>query len=209
MIISIFNSASAKKTSLFAILAVLISGLMASCISLDGKAVGTINNVESIKDVSILVDRAVDKHIAIAFRNDSNVTKSIMIRPVGGDIGYDTGGGTGFAMGYGEDNIKAAYLLTVSDFTLEPGEEKLIDVFLRNWYYATMNFTSTLRVDVLDGKERYRLEFPVSQEDVFDNPKKMFQDNKLGRNDPNSYASVQIGADSLPANFTIKIPVKE
>jgi len=208
MYLQILEFKPGRNPLITAVSAIMALMVMTSCVSLDSETAGTVYAVEKVNGVSMLMDRAVDKHLALAVRNDSPVPKDVMIRPVGGDIGYDDGTSNSM-MNFNPTGgyVKAAYILSGADFTLQPGEAKMVDIFLKNWHFTTRDFTTKVRVDVIENDVRHRIVFEVNQDDIFDDSRKMIQDNKMGRNDPSTYASVHIGVDSLPAAFTLTIPV--
>lgn len=173
---------------LLALILPVITGA-ASCSSLGGSSPGILNNVENSGAVKMLLSPAVNNHLALALRNDSVEAQKLIVRISGGDISHysiqpDSSG-----------TVRASYILSESDLTLKPGDEKLVDIFLKNWFLTTANFSSRVRVDVVNASGRQRFVFEVNQDDIFDNSRQTIKDNRMGRNNPygSSYVKVCLG----------------
>lgn len=187
----------------FVALILLTASATLSCSSSGGSIPANLDSVEFPGDVSLRLDPAEDKHLALEFRNDSIEDQKFIIRITGGDISYHSirKGSSG--------KVKAAYLLTESNFTLEPEDEKVIDIFLKNWFLTTVNFNSRLRVDLIDEHGRTRIVFEVDQDDIFDDSRQTIKDNRMGLNNPYGSSYVQVGLGALPGNAVLTFPVDE
>ncbi len=172
----------------------------------DSEQDGIVGSVYNVDGVKILLDPASDRLLAYALRNDSNRPVTVTVRPIGGEIGYNTGGSSGFgAMGMGDKHY-AGYLVTPNSIVLQPGDESMGKIFLKNWYKANKNFTHRIEFKVTVEEERHMVMIKASQDDIFSDAKDMFQQNKLGRNDPSKYAAKHNGADQLPGDYSLSIP---
>lgn len=202
---TVFHFHSRKITVLIVLLAIIILSLM-SCVSFDSQQEGIVGSVYDVNGVKVLVDPASDRLLAFALRNDSNRQVTVNIRPIGGEIGYDTSGGSGFGGKASGNRHRAAYITSPNNIILNPGNEVMGQVFLKNWYLANKNFTSRIEFKVGVPEEIHMIMIEADQDDMFDDSKDMFQQNKLGKNDPTRYASRHIGVDRLPDTYSLAIP---
>lgn len=177
-----------------------------SCASFDSQQEGVVGTVYDVTGIKILMDSGADRLLAFAIRNDSNTEKTVRLRALGGEIGWNTGGGKGFAS-VGSSNVyRAGYFVSPGEIVLNPGEEIMGQIFLNNWYHANKDFSSRFEFRVIDDSERHMVKIEADQDDIFENAKDMFQQNKLGRNDPGTYGSKHFSVDSLPVNYSLTIP---
>lgn len=185
-----------------------IAFLLSSCVSFDSQQEGVVGSVYDIEGVKILMDSGADRLLAFAVRNDSDAAKTLRLRAVGGEIGWDTGGTTGYKFGsVGTGNVhRAAYLVSPGEMVLNPGDEIMGQVFLNNWYLANKDFSSKFEFRIVTDEERHMVAITADQDDIFVNSKDMFQQNKLGRNNPARYSSRHLGVDKLPRDYTLTIP---
>jgi len=195
------------------IAAVLLFGFfsvffLVSCISIDSEQEGVIGNVYEVDGVKILLDPASDKLLAFALRNDSQRQVSVQVRPIGGMIGYRTSGSSGFGgVGMGSSSkVQAGYLVSPNDIVLNTGDDAMGKIFLNNWHTANQPFNHRFEFNVRVDGERHRIMIRADQDDIFDDAKDTFQQNKLGRNNPGNYGAKHIGASNLPPGFTLTIP---
>jgi hypothetical protein len=190
--------------------AVSVIGItFSSCVSYDAVEEGSMNTACHVNGATLIMDRGVDKFIVLGVRNDSSGDVEVRLRPIGGEIGYDFYGGGGYStLGGSLDNtIRGAYITSGNEAVLSPGEETLITVFLKNWYLANKDFRHRMEIVVDNGLERHALNIYITQDDIFDDAKKTFTDNKLGKNDPSSFGAVHLGIGGLPGNFVLTIPL--
>ncbi|MCK5737302.1 MAG: hypothetical protein KAH21_12530, partial [Spirochaetaceae bacterium] len=103
--------------------------------------------------------------------------------------------------------VRGAYLSSGNNGSLKPGDETLITIFLKNWYLANKNFKHRMEVVIDNGIEQHALNIYVTQDDIFADAKKTFNDNKLGKNDPGRNGAAHIGMGTLPGNFSLTIPI--
>lgn len=180
--------------------------LISSCASFDSQQEGSVGTVYDVTGVKILMDSGADRLLAFAIRNDSTNEKTIRLRALGGEIGWNTGGSKGFGS-VGTSNVyRAGYIVSPSEIVLRPEEEIIGQIFLNNWYQANKDFSSRFEFRVVTEEERHMVKIEADQDDIFINAKDMFQQNKLGRNDPGSFGSKHIGVNSLPPDYTLTIP---
>ena len=177
-----------------------------SCVSYESEQDGVVGSVYDVNGVKVLVDPASDRLLAFALRNDSDRQVTIHVRAIGGEIGYNTGGSSGFAGMSSGGYRRAAYLISPNDILLKPGDEAMGKVFLKNWSQATRNFTSRIEFNVKVEEERHMVMIKADQDDIFGDAKDMFQQNKLGKNDPNRYGSKHYRVDQLPDGYSLIIP---
>jgi len=191
-----------------AVLLAAASGIIfSSCVSYDAVAEGDMNTLYSVNGAGVFMDQGVDKMLVLGIRNDSQGELQVKVRPIGGEIGYNYYSGVSNFGSTSNSNIRAAYLTKRNNRTLAPGNEVLIEIFLRNWYLANKDFKHRMEIVVDNGMESHALNIYATQDDIFDDAKKTFTDNKLGRNDPSSFGAVHIGVGTLPGNFTLTIPL--
>jgi len=182
--------------------------IFSSCVSYDAVAEGEMNTLYSVNGASVIMDQGVDKLVVLGIRNDSPGELLVKIRPIGGEIGYSyySNGSSGF--GTSPNNVvRASYLTKGNNKALAPGDEVMIEAFLKNWYLANKNFKHRMEIVIDNGMESHALNIHVTQDDIFDDAKKTFTDNKLGKNDPSRNGAVHIGVGVLPGNFTLIIPL--
>ena len=190
------------------ITAVITVIFLSACVSYDSVQEGKMNTLYHVNGASLIMDKGVDKLVALGVRNDSSGELQVRVRAIGGEIGFNYYTGSSSGMGYSSDNVvRAAYITTGNDASLAPGKETIISIFLKNWYLANKDFKHRMEVVIDNGVETHAINIYVSQDDIFDDAKKTFQRNKLGENDPSSHGAVHIGVGNLPANFTITIPL--
>ena len=209
MIPCIFNTDS-KLSSFIGVIAIsLLSLLTASCVSYDSVEEGMMNTVYKVNGGSVLMDKGTDKMVVLGARNDSDSDITVTVRTIGGEIGYrsSSSGVSNFTKS-SSSMTRGAYLTGGNTAIIHPGEETMITVFLKNWYMANKKFKHRMEVIVDNGIERHVINIFVTQDDIFNDSKKTFTDNKLGRNDPSKNGASHIGVGVLPGNFVLTIPLK-
>ena len=177
-----------------------------SCASFETEQEGDVGKIYDVAGVKIFTDAGFDRVLAFALRNDSSQSVTVNIHPRGGEIGYRTQGATGYAGKSASQTVRAAYLVFNNDIVLQPGEEAMGWLFLKNWYLANKNFTNRFDFRVIDTEARHMIRIEADQNDIFDDAENMFQQNKLGRNDPTRYGAKHYGAGEPPKDFSLTVP---
>lgn len=205
----IFKIASGNRAFILVTAAILTTMITISCVSHESVEEGSVNSVYFVNGACLIMDQAVDKVVVLAVRNDSDSDLEVNVRPIGGEIGYNSGG-SGSRTYFSSSSsgiVRAGYLTRGNNPILHPDEEALITVFLNNWYLATKNFSHRMEVIIDNGLESHAINIQVSQDDIFTDAKQTFTNNKFGRNDPSLNSWVNIDVGSLLGNFVITIPV--
>ncbi len=187
----------------------LLSLLTASCVSYDSVEEGEMNTVYKVNGGSVLMDKGIDKMVVLGARNDSDSDITVTVRAIGGEIGYrsSSSGVSNFSKS-SSSMTRGAYLTGGNNAIIRPGEETMITVFLKNWYMANKKFKHRMEVIVDNGIERHAINIYATQDDIFDDSKKTFTYNKLGKNDPSRNGAVHMGVGVLPGDFVLTIPLK-
>ena len=200
-------SFSQRIISVFTIVIIATSILtLTSCATYDSEQEGIIGSVYNVEDIKILLDPASDRLLAFALRNDSNRQVTVFVRAIGGEIGYNTSSGTGYAGTASGSRHRAGYMVSPNDIVLNPGDEVMGKIFLKNWYQANKNFKSRFEFNVYVEEQRHMVMISADQDDIFSDAKDMFQQNRLGRNDPSRYGGRHYNADELPDDYSLSIP---
>ncbi len=208
MTFCILNFVKRRYSGLLLLIAAAFTFILISCVSYDAVEEGSMNTVYQINGASVIMDEAVDKFVVLGIRNDGAAELQVKVRAISGEIGYDVNSGSVSGFGNSSSNLtRAAFLTGGNNASIGPGEEINISVFLKNWYLANKNFKLRMEVVIDDGVESHALNIYTTQDDIFDNAKKTFQDNKLGKNDPSRNGAVHIGAGNLPGTFVLTIPL--
>ena len=198
-------SAFILKTTLILIFAVSAL-LFVSCTSFESEQEGDVGRVYDVAGVKIFTDAGFDRVLAFAVRNDGSQAVTVNIHARGGEIGYRIQGATGFAGKSASQNVRAAYLVYNNDIVLQPGEEATGWLFLKNWHLANKRFTNRFDFRVIDSEARHMIRIEADHNDIFDDAEHMFQQNRLGRNDPTRYGAKHFGAGDPPKDFSLTVP---
>lgn len=207
MIPRIFNNELKVSTFITVVTISLLSLLTVSCVLYDSVEEGGMNTVYQVNGASVLMDKGTDKMVVLGARNDSGSDITVTIRAIGGEIGYNSG--SSGVMNFSKNSnsmTRGAYLTGGNNAIIHPGDEALITIFLKNWYMANKTFKHRMEVVVDNGIERHAINIFISQDDIFDDSRKTFTDNKLGKNDPSRNGAVHIGVGVLPGSFALTIP---
>jgi hypothetical protein len=180
--------------------------LLTSCVSYDLVEEGRMETPYLLNGATVLLDPGEDKIVVLGARNDSDIELKVRIRPIGGKIGYSLSGSSNYGLP-SSNEISAGYLTTGNDAILGPGEETSIIVYLNNWSRANLNFSHRMEIIVDNGIERHAINIQATQDDIFDDAAKTFQDNKLGKNDFSGNSSVNFYGAGSTGRFRISIPV--
>jgi len=178
-----------------------------SCVSYDLKAEGSMNTLSRMNGAALYMDQGIDRYVFLGIRNDSPSEIRVRVRPIGGEIGYSAySRSSSFRNNFADSKIRAAYLTGGNDCTVQPTEETVIAIFLKNWYLANKNFKNRMEIIVDNGVERHALTLYVTQDDIFDDAEKTFLDNRLGKNDPARNSFVHLSTGIVPGNYSLTIP---
>jgi hypothetical protein len=196
-----------QRITIFTIVILATSVLaLTSCVTYDSEQEGIVGSVYNVEDVKVLLDPASDRLLAFALRNDSTRQVKVDVRAIGGEIGYNTSSASGFAGKSSGNYHRAGYLVSPNDIVLNPGDEAMGKIFLKNWYQANKNFKSRFEFNVYVEEERHMVMISANQDDIFSDADDMFQQNRLGKNDPTRYGSRHYNVDQLPDDYSLSIP---
>lgn len=186
--------------------AIFLSIILSSCVSYDSVESGPIDTAYTVNGATVILYPGADKMVVLGARNDSSNELKVRIRPIGGKIGYSLSGTNNFG-NPSSNQVTAGYITTGNDAVLKPGEETFITVYLNNWNRANMKFSHRMEIIVDNEIGRHALNIQATQDDIFDDAKKMFQDNKLGKNDFPGNSSVSFYRANSTGSIKLTIPI--
>lgn len=206
MLFNIFNLNNFSRYFAAFAAAAFLTTVLSSCVSYDSVETGLINAPYALNGATVMLYPGADKMVVLGARNDSNNDLKVRIRPIGGKIGYSLSGSNNFGSP-ASNEVSAGYLTTGNDAVLKPGEETYITVYLNNWNKANFDFSHRMEIIVDNEIERHAINIQATQDDIFEDAKKMFQDNKLGKNDFSGNSSINFYGVNSIGNIKLTIPV--
>lgn len=170
------------RTLLVPLTGIILILILASCTTFEKAGEAEIGEEATLKGVYFIAEPTAHARVRLTGENRRSETVRLSFYAPATSIGRRNISGV---TSTDPTNIRyASVFFEPQEVTLAPGESGEIGLFLRNWYYATRNFTIPVQVRVTDEETHQFLQLNVDQNDLFDDPALLYQENKLGRNQP-------------------------